>query len=837
MNLALAPYLFFLSLSVTVCLFLAFYAWRRRHVRTAAVFSLLTLSAGWWAFFYGFELLATTFSAKLFWFNLKQIGASILWPGILILAIQFTHVRIRHFKLLLAVLLVEPIGTQLVFWTNSLHGWAGTSFLVTDSFPFALLHFEYSPWFWFHIFAGQLLLTTATLILAARLPGAEKIYRRQLTMLLLGLLIPWLVGSLSTLGFYNWHLFDATTFFFPISAVFIGLGLFRHQLWQLTPVAYSAVFSSIRDGIVVLDDDGRILKLNPTAEDILGLAETECYGQHISQILPLPEQDLLTDASQKMELLLEREGNGRYLEIYSTKIASDIYTSTGHLLILYDVTDQKEAEKARQSSEERYRTIFETDSAATLILEEDMTISLANDRFAALVGYSRQEIEGKMKWTRFVHEADLLHMTAYHRARRQQGSSVPSEYEFRLLTREGDVKNAYVSVALIPGSATSVASLLDITERKLAEQLLQQRATDLEAAVRSEQERSAIILESVSDAIAVSNLENKIVYVNPAFTHLTGYTMDELLGQLPTSILNGRLPQPLWNSLQRALLHRTVWEGEIQIRRKNGTVYDANVLVAPMYDGNGKLIGHVSSHRDITPTKRVEESRRSFITNISHELRTPVTNIKLYTDLLHRHFSTDRREQYFEVLASQIERLENLIQSTIEIVDLENETKVLTRERVQWETLFESLRLRVQTKAIAQNVSLKFESSIVQLPAVLGDTRLLSRALYELIQNALNFTPAEGQVTVSGMITRQEQDNPNWLTISVCDDGPGIDAAEQKYIFDRFFRGNRAATGHIPGTGLGLSMVKLIAEAHNGRITLTSTPGQGSTFTLWLPLT
>ena len=837
MNLALAPYLFFLFLSVTGCLFTAFYAWRRRHLQAASIFALLMLAAGWWTFFYGFQLLSTTLITKLFWFNIKQIGASMLGPSVFLLAIQFTRIRIRHFKLLLAALLIEPIGSQIIFWTNGSHGWAGTPMLIIERFPFPLLYFERGPWFWFSIFVGYFLLTTATLILAARLPGADKFYRRQLTMLLLGLLVPWVAGSLRVLGFYNWHLFEATTFFFPISAAFIGLGLFRYQMWQLGPVAYSAVFSSIRDGIVVLDEDGRILKLNAIAEEILGLEESACYGQLISQVLPLPEPLLLDDTPQKMELLLEREGNGRYLEIYRNKITSDIYNSTGHLLILYDVTDRKEAEKAHRFSEERYRTIFETDSAATLILEEDMTVSLANDRFAALVGYSRQEIEGKMKWTQFVHEEDVPPMMAYHRQRRLQGNHAPSEYEFRLVSREGEPINAYISVALIPGSTTSVASILDITERKLAEQLLQQRATDLEAAVRSEQERSAIILESVSDAIAVSNLEDRIVYVNPAFTRLTGYTMDELLNQLPTTVLNGRLPQQIWNSLQRALLHRTVWEAEIQIKRKNGTVYEADVLVAPMYDGDGKLIGHVSSHRDMTPAKRMEESRRSFITNISHELRTPVTNIKLYTDLLHRHFDSERRQQYFEVLDSQIERLENLIQSTIEIVDLENETKVLTRKRIQWESLFESLQMRVQTKAIAKNVSLKFDPAITQLPSVLGDTRLLSRALYELIQNALNFTPAKGQVIVSGVVRREEQDNANWLTISVCDDGPGIDATEQKYIFDRFFRGKRAATGHIPGTGLGLSMVKLIAEAHNGRITLTSSPDKGTSFTLWLPLT
>lgn len=839
MNLALAPYLFTLFLSVTVCWFIAFYAWRRRQINAAAHFGFVMFAAGFWAFFYGLELIATTLPTKLFWFNLKQIGASLLGPGLLLFALQFTRLQVQYPRLLKLVLLFEPIGTQLIFWTNALHGWAGSPVLITDIFPFPLLYFEYGPWFWFSIFAGYLLFTVATLILAIRLPQANKIYRGQLAMLLVGLLIPWLAGSLSLFGLNNLELFDVTTFLFPVSGLFIGLSLFRYQLLQLTPVAYAAVFSSIRDGIIVIGDDGRIIELNPAALRLLGMKERELINRHITEVLPLQNPHLLhkgnPEEAQNLKFYHEQGGQYRYLEVHGAKIISSVYKATGHVLIIYDVTDRTLAEKARQFSEDRYRTIFETNSAAIVILEEDMTISLANERFTALSGYSRPEIEGKMPWTRFVHEEDLPRMQAYHRERRQRDGSPPSEYEFRFISREDDVKDVHVSVALVPDSKISVASLLDITDRKLAEQVLQQRATDLEAAVRSEQERSEIILQSVSDAIAVSNLKNKIVYINPAFARLTGYSMGDLSGKSPSFVLNGRLPQPIWKSLQRTLLHQNVWEGEVQFKRKNGTVYDAAIRIAPLRDGNGQTIGHVSSHRDITEAKRTEESRRRFVTNISHELRTPVTNIKLYTDLLHRHFDSTRRSQYFEVLNTQIERLETIIQSTLDIVDLENKRDTLHREFIHWESLSENLQVRLQAQANAKQISLKFDPDIIRLPSILGDERRLSQALYELIHNALTFTQSGGLVQVSGTVQRAE-DDIEWLTISVCDDGPGISANEQELVFDRFFRGNRAATGNIPGTGLGLSMVKLIAEAHNGRLTLQSAPGQGSTFTLWLPL-
>ena len=838
MNLALAPYLFPLYLSISVCWFFAFYAWRRRHLRAAKPFAAVMLSAGFWAFCYGLELVSPTLEGKLFWFNLKQFGVSAVGPSVFLAALAFTRPRLSFPRLLLALLVLEPIASLILFWTNPWHGLAGMPLLVSGVFSFPVLYIAYGPWNWFSLFANYLLLLVAALTLMAQLPTANQIYRRQLLLILAGLILPWLLGSISFLGVGKWHYLNVSTFIFPISSIFLGVGLFRYGLLQLTPVAYSAVFSSIRDGIIVLDQNFRIAELNPAALRMLGLKGEGVMGQSITAVFPFWEGITLDhtffDQNQSLEFYYEHGGQYRYLEVHNGTIKSNLIDAVGTMLILYDVTDRKLAEKARQVSDDRYRTIFETASAATLILEEDMTISLANDQFARLAGFARHELEGKQKWTTFVHPDDVEMMKQYHIKRRQNGAGVPGQYEFRFVDRHNQIKDVFVSVALVPQSRISVASMLDITDRKLAEQLLQQRATDLEAAVRSEQERSAIILRSVKDAIALSDLTYRIVYVNPAFTQLSGYSAEEALGQPARLVLNGRVPPPIWRSLQGAIVDCTVWEGELQLKRKDGTVYDAAVLVAPVRDGHGKLIGYVSSHRDITQAKRLEESRRRFVTNISHELRTPVTNIKLYTELLNRHFDSSRRERYFATLNDQIERLENIIQNSLEIVYLEDEQKELHRETIHWEMLSESLQTRLQPQAAEKNITLRFAPQIAQLPPIIGDPQRISQAIYELIHNAISFTPVGGQVDVAGQV-KQEQ-SLHYLTLSVSDNGPGIAPTEQARVFDRFYRGRQAESAQIPGTGLGLSMVTLIAQAHNGRLTLHSHPGEGSTFTLWFPL-
>lgn len=123
-------------------------------------------------------------------------------------------------------------------------------------------------------------------------------------------------------------------------------------------------------------------------------------------------------------------------------------------------------------SEEKYRTVFENTGAATLIIEEDKTISMSNTQSEKLSGYSKEEIENKMKWTDFVIPEDLKMMVEYHTARRKAGENPPTEYEFSYIDKKGKIKNIFLKVGIIPSSKKSIASLIDITELKQAEERL-----------------------------------------------------------------------------------------------------------------------------------------------------------------------------------------------------------------------------------------------------------------------------------------------------------------------------------------------------------------------------
>jgi PAS domain S-box-containing protein len=351
--------------------------------------------------------------------------------------------------------------------------------------------------------------------------------------------------------------------------------------------------------------------------------------------------------------------------------------------------------------------------------------------------------------------------------------------------------------------------------------------------IRAEQEKSEAILRSVGEAIALIDLDLHIQYINEAYTALTGYTFQDVRGRDPATVGPVVESEQVRESLRKITARGGTWRGEAISRRRDGRTYDAMLTIAPVLDGEGRVTGYVSSHQDISPQKELERARRQFMTNVSHELRTPVANIKLYTELLQRGAAGDKTERYLSVLGEQADRLSHLVQGILEMITLDSGQAARSWNTVPLATLVQDTATRFQDRAQAAGLSLVLKPLPPDLQAVTGDQVRLGQALGELVKNAVTFTPLGGQVTIKAASV--EHEGRTWVTVAVQDTGPGIPAEEQPRVFDRFFRGLLTESGHIPGTGLGLSMAQEILRAHGGRVTVDSTPGQGSTFTLWLP--
>ena len=369
------------------------------------------------------------------------------------------------------------------------------------------------------------------------------------------------------------------------------------------------------------------------------------------------------------------------------------------------------------------------------------------------------------------------------------------------------------------------------------------------AEIRAEREKSETILRSVGDAIIMTDLERRIQYVNEAFTTLTGYTAAEVLGRQVGSLIEEAfitLPKnenaQAWQSLQPTMGKGKALQKEVTIRRKDGRTYDAALTIAPMRDAASNLVGYVSSHRDISRLKDLDRARSRFITNVSHELRTPATILQTAIYLLRK--GRQPKEIHLQMMEETTARLIHLIEDILEMTVLDSGQAVTIREPVSLSTVIGDIVTRYRAQAKVSSLTLVALPIPLDLPAMKGDQDRLIQALGEIVENAIVFTPAGGQVTVKAGTV--EDEGRLWVTVGVRDTGPGISPEEQEKVFDRFFRGSLAESGLVPGTGLGLSIAQEIMRAHGGRVTVESPPsvpppggegkgGNGSIFRMWLP--
>jgi PAS domain S-box-containing protein len=365
-------------------------------------------------------------------------------------------------------------------------------------------------------------------------------------------------------------------------------------------------------------------------------------------------------------------------------------------------------------------------------------------------------------------------------------------------------------------------------------EILEQEVAARTAEIFAEKEKVEAILKSAGDAIVITDTKGRLSFVNDAFTSLTGYAAQEAVSQFTGNILATNMTPPATLAdFHRAAMQGVSWRGDIYVAHKDGHAIETEITLAPICDESGQVLSFVSSLRDVSQTRALERAKSEFLTNVSHQLRTPLTNLKTYAYLLDKG-SPEKQAQYSQIVRDEVDKLLQLIQDLLEMVELDAGPIVSAWRSVSPVEIVTSTGTRYQSRATAAGLTLKVVTPTAPLPSVMGSQHRLAQALNQIVENALSFT-AEGEVVVGVRLDDSKPDTAE-IVIWVSDTGPGISREEQDKLFDRFFRGETAQPGHIPGTGLGLSVARMIVEAHGGRIEVQSTSGQGSTFEMRLPV-
>lgn len=362
---------------------------------------------------------------------------------------------------------------------------------------------------------------------------------------------------------------------------------------------------------------------------------------------------------------------------------------------------------------------------------------------------------------------------------------------------------------------------------------LQQYTTELEMRVQERtselfeaKKRVEAILASVGDGVVVTNLGGTIELINQAMKLQTFYEEGEILNWNYFKWLALNNPSTTIDAIKASLKKGDIWSGELLFQRKNGEQYDVLLTIAPVRDQNGEVVNYVATQRDITYRKELDRLKDIFVADVSHELRTPTTNIGLYLELLET-APEHKKEEYMRVLKEQSQLLRRLIEDILDLSRLAiGKTRKIEFEPVDLNLLVEQA-ITAYTPA-AQQGGLQLSAELASSAMVRGEAHYLSRAIQNLIGNAIQYTPA-------GWVKLTNWRNGEWICLEVKDSGIGIGEEDLPHIFERFYRGRAVRQSKVHGTGLGLAIVKEIVELHNGHIEVESKVGVGSVFRLYLP--
>lgn len=359
---------------------------------------------------------------------------------------------------------------------------------------------------------------------------------------------------------------------------------------------------------------------------------------------------------------------------------------------------------------------------------------------------------------------------------------------------------------------------------------LEQRVAHRTEELEEERNRLQLILDEIGDAVYFTDPHFRIQYANTQTEKTTGFLFSEMVNQTPV-LWRGTTPAATIQEMDQHTSRGKAWQGEVINRRKDGRLYPAYLNVHPLQNADGELTGFVCVQQNLTEIKELSHIKEQFVSRIGHELRTPLTNIKLYIDLLSKG-SPEKQEHYANIIRHETTRLEKLITGFMEMSLLQLETGPIDLKKVNLNQVVMEILAHFQDDVADKQLSLTIDLC-PDLPGAQTNPVLLARAIQPIIDNAVQYTPPQGAIHVQ---TKSQTDqNKVWCTLVVQDSGMGIALEEESRIFNLFYRGEAARDFTIPGAGLGLAIGKEIMERLNGRLTLHTTPGQGSVFTLWLP--
>jgi PAS domain S-box-containing protein len=621
------------------------------------------------------------------------------------------------------------------------------------------------------------------------------------------------------------------------------------------------------DAFLALDTAWNLLYLNRRAEELLHIRRVNVLGRKVWDVIPTIANSRFHDECQTV---VSSRTPARFEAFYpglGLWIETHLYPSDDGLVVYFnDISEKKRIAHALEESEQRFRAVWESAADAMVLSDAEGKVLAANPAYYSLYGYSPEEVIGQnyaiifpeeqrqaaIQGYKSVFEGGEIAMTLDSIIRRKDGSERMVESTYRFIM-EGDLRVAMLS------------QIRDVTERRLGHVILEAKLA-----------RLAAIMDATTEGIYGMDTSGHCTFINSAALDLLGYTENECLGQDMHQLLHYKHPDgspyPVTDCPSYQVLHgggsvrledETVW-------RKDGTAVPVLFSCSPKVD-EGEIIGCVITIMDVSERRRVEKERAQLLADeqaartmaerairaqdellsvVSHDLRNPITVVQGVTQLVQRRLSKgnpptpEQLAAHLNTISEAVTKMNNFIRDLLSAGSLQpGQLLSISPEELDLVEL-------ARKAAASHQQHTRKHTLVVEAhdPEVIGhwDPVRLEQVLDNLLSNAIKYSPDGGQVTIGvgyekkpvGEATTgkySDQVDSRQAVLTVQDSGLGIMPEDLNQVFEWYHRGANVAD-LIGGSGVGLAGARQIVEQHGGSISVDSVLGQGSTFTVTLPI-
>ncbi len=460
----------------------------------------------------------------------------------------------------------------------------------------------------------------------------------------------------------------------------------------------------------------------------------------------------------------------------------------------------------------------------------------------ALLGYGEQERIDRIDfWYSLIHPDDVdgvRRTMNYHFDKRTPEYSI----EYRIKRANGEfiwVMDKGRSEYGSDGKATKLSGVTqDMTNLKRVQEVLDARTSELDIATRKviEETRNALKFKMATDgsvqAVAITNPDGKIIYVNPAWSQLNGYSEQEALGQTHKLLKSVDTDAEIFRKMYELISTGQAFKSEeIFNIRRDGSKYQASLTIVPIKEGKDILF-YVGLSEDITQRKEVDKAKTEFVSLASHQLRTPLSAIRWYSEMLLSKYVgelNEKQRSYVQEIYHGNIRMVDLVNALLNTSRIDLGTFAVEPEPINLTEIAESvlLELTPQITERKQEVERVFMNAPNEYNA---DPKLMRIVFQNLLSNSVKYTQVGGKIGVE--ISTKGSD----LYISIWDNGYGIPRHQQGQMFQKLFRADNVRQKDTEGTGLGMYIIKAIVESANGRIWFDSEEDKGTKFHVLMPL-